>query len=368
MALTLTQCGEKEGKALHLKGKVAGTGDSLRIAVLTLANNQVEASDTVVGLNNGTFDLTMPVDKAKVLQINDVAAEKEGLFAGIRLVAMPGEELTVNGNLNNDYTIDGSDFYKKYNEANKVLLPFDKELNRLLGEADRKRNGGTLTEEDMRTLERKATEVAVKKEKAVMDFVKAHPSYEASAALVTMVGQDNVDRLVSMLTPNVRNGRMKDFLEPFVKTLKGQQPAGEEGGQEDGGPAYNFTLNDINGKPFQLSSLRGKYVVLDFWGSWCGWCIKGMPQMKEYYRKYKGKMEIVGIDCNEPEQAWKEAVKKHELPWIHVYNAEESDITGRYQVRGFPTKVVVDPKGNIAKVVVGEDPSFYEYLDRLFGK
>ena len=69
--------------------------------------------------------------------------------------------------------------------------------------------------------------------------------------------------------------------------------------------APDFTLNDINGKPLALSSLRGKYVILDFWGSWCVWCIRGIPNMKEYYNKYKGKFEILGIDCNDSEQEWK---------------------------------------------------------------
>ena len=54
--------------------------------------------------------------------------------------------------------------------------------------------------------------------------------------------------------------------------------------------APDFTLNDIDGNPLSLSSLRGKYVVLDFWGSWCVWCIKGMPEMKKYYAKYKDKL------------------------------------------------------------------------------
>ena len=66
--------------------------------------------------------------------------------------------------------------------------------------------------------------------------------------------------------------------------------------EADGIEAPDFTLNDLNGKPLTLSSLRGKYVILDFWGSWCGWCIKGIPQMKEYYQKYAGKFEILGID------------------------------------------------------------------------
>ena len=133
-----------------------------------------------------------------------------------------------------------------------------------------------------------------------------------------------------------------------------------------GKPAPQFTLNDINGKPLSLSSFRGKYVLLDFWGSWCVWCIKGFPDMKKYYDKYKGKFEIIGIDCNDTEEKWKEAVKKHELPWLHVYNPSTSDLTTRYVLKGYPTKIMIDPEGNIHKVVTGEDPAFYTYLDELF--
>ena len=133
-----------------------------------------------------------------------------------------------------------------------------------------------------------------------------------------------------------------------------------------GPEAPDFTLNDINGKPLTLSSLRGKYVVLDFWGSWCIWCIKGMPKMKEYYAKYAGKLEILGIDCNDSEEKWKAAVAEHQLPWLHVYNTDESGLLEKYGIEGFPTKVVIDPEGHVANVVVGEDPAFYTYLDKLF--
>ena len=140
-------------------------------------------------------------------------------------------------------------------------------------------------------------------------------------------------------------------------------------GIADGQMAPDFTLNDINGKPLSLSSLRGKYVIIDFWGSWCIWCVRGMPKMKEYYQKYSDKMEILGVDCNDPEKKWKDAVKELELPWKHVYNPKKStEILMKYQIQGFPTKILVDPEGKIAKTVVGEDPNFYQYLDGLLGK
>ena len=96
--------------------------------------------------------------------------------------------------------------------------------------------------------------------------------------------------------------------------------------------------------------------------------------MKKYYEKYKGKLEILGIDCRDTEEKWKAAVEKHELPWLHVYNAGNPDVSiaGNpdvsilYAIQGYPTKIVVDPEGKIAKIVVGEDPAFYQYLDELF--
>lgn len=137
--------------------------------------------------------------------------------------------------------------------------------------------------------------------------------------------------------------------------------------QEEACVAPDFTLIDINGKPLTLSSLRGKIVVIDFWGSWCIWCIKGMPKMKEYYEKYKGKFEILGVDCNDPQDSWKATVAKLELPWLHVYNPRNSsdDVCAKYAIQGFPTKVIVGADGKIIKTVIGEDPQFYTFLDEL---
>ena len=130
--------------------------------------------------------------------------------------------------------------------------------------------------------------------------------------------------------------------------------------------APDFTLNDIYGMPLTLSSFRGTYVVLDFWGSWCPWCIKGIPEMKKYYQKYSGKFEIIGIDCNDPVEKWKAAVANYDMSWKHVYNPKGSRLAQQYGIQGYPTKIIIDPQGRVDKVVVGEDPAFYTYLDELF--
>ena len=138
----------------------------------------------------------------------------------------------------------------------------------------------------------------------------------------------------------------------------------------EGDVAPDFELPNLQGSTTKLSSLRGKYVVLDFWGSWCVWCIRGIPNMKTYYAKYKEKMEILGVDCRDTEDKWKAAVEEHQLPWLQVRCPDEQlqAIAAQYNIEGFPTKVVIDPNGKLIKTVVGEDPEFYTYLDQLFKK
>ena len=133
-----------------------------------------------------------------------------------------------------------------------------------------------------------------------------------------------------------------------------------------GSQAPDFTLNDLNGRPLKLSSLRGKVLVLDFWGSWCGWCIKGFPEMKKYYEKYKDRMEILGLDCGDTDARWKKAVSDNQLPWLHVFVPRESTLPTDYLIQGFPTKIILDTDGKVLKTVVGEDPKFYEILDEMF--
>lgn len=132
--------------------------------------------------------------------------------------------------------------------------------------------------------------------------------------------------------------------------------------------APNFTLKDLDGKDVSLSDYRGKWVILDFWGSWCPWCIKGFPELKEAYAKYGDELVVIGIDCRESEEKWREGVKEYELPWVNVYNPENSNLTNEYNIQGYPTKFIIDPDGFIANMTIGHDPSFFVALESLLGR
>lgn len=90
--------------------------------------------------------------------------------------------------------------------------------------------------------------------------------------------------------------------------------------------------------------------------------------MKAYYTKYKKDLEIIGIDCRDKEDVWRAGVTEHQIPWINVYNGFDTKVINEYAIAGYPTKVIIDPQGNIVKIVVGESPEFYETLDQLLSK
>ena len=241
-------------------------------------------------------------------------------------------------------------------------------MNELTEDFYTKINAGANKDSLQKVIMPKYSALQAQMQEAQMNFIKENPKSGVSASL--LMGVEDLETAYGYLDESVKTGVFSLFTDAVKNEIEKQQA--QKKAMEKlapGNPAPDFTLNDINGKPLALSSLRGKYVIIDFWGSWCGWCIKGMPEMKKYYEKYNGKLEILGVDCNDTEEKWKAAVEKHQLPWKHVYNPRSNrEVLTKYAVSGFPTKVLVDPKGNIVKLLAGEDPAFYQLLDEVLAK
>lgn len=204
---------------------------------------------------------------------------------------------------------------------------------------------------------------------ALKSFLTTHADSPAAPyALLAFDGKDMLDAY-ALLSPIAKSSILMPLTEKALDRARRSVAAEELQSLLDSGStqAPTFTLPDLNGKPVSLADFKGKWVILDFWGSWCRWCIKGFPELKEIYTKYPGKLEIIGIDCNEPMDKWKEGVAKYELPWVNLYLDTEKDtsLLQAYAVQGFPTKVIVNPEGIIKKVVVGADPEFPAILDSL---
>ena len=354
-----------DGK-VHVKGDMKNVGDTLFV----LTREMMTQPQTVL-VKDGKFEFDFPVEKVQNIFIVSpglLRQQHEANRVQMQLIAVPGETMELTGDTKSRYDINGSNFYKEYHSADLAMEAVNNEVSAMVENANK-----IMTEQsqeaDAKYYNEQMPALTAKMQNAIMDFIKKNPNSEASAAIIPQLEDlAKMKEAANLLSETVKNGRMKGFYQNVIDQVEAKKKAEEESAKKQaaGVVAPDFTLNDINGKPLALSSLKGKYVILDFWGSWCGWCIKGFPEMKNYYNKYKGKFEILGIDCNDTEQKWKDAVKKNELPWLHVYNPRTSKVLADYGIQGFPTKIIVGPDGKIVKTIVGEDPAFYTLLDELF--
>lgn len=355
--------------------KVQGTIDDASVTKLYIqvgeeGNYGSYKPEETVEVKKGKFTLSKQINAIVPLNIKKESGD-DGSVTTVFLVPGENMKLSLKGD---EYFYDGSKIYKEMNAADVALTPAYKDFQGYYEVAlDRLRN---TPEEQQQALSELLSDTLTTKrnnfQKLLKEYKDAHINEEGSVLyLSNYINTEELYNSISDKDSQVAK-YLKTQLDYVAKMREAQAKAQAERQAKldamNGAEAKDFTLNDIKGNPLSLSSLRGKYVILDFWGSWCGWCIKGIPDMKKYYEKYAGKFEILGVDCNDTEEKWKNAVEKYELPWLHVYNPRNCSVLEDYGVTGFPTKIVISPEGKIAKVIVGEDPAFYTYLDEIFNK
>lgn len=114
--------------------------------------------------------------------------------------------------------------------------------------------------------------------------------------------------------------------------------------------APDLTMNDVNGKPVSISDFKGKYVLIDFWASWCGPCRQENPNVVAAYNQFKNKnFTVLGVSLDEDKAAWQKAIAKDNLTWSHMSDLKqwESAAVQTYGFDGIPFNVLVDPTGKI---------------------
>ena len=132
-------------------------------------------------------------------------------------------------------------------------------------------------------------------------------------------------------------------------------------GAGDNAPNFEATL--VDGTEFQLSDLRGQYVLLDFWGSWCGPCRRENPNLVQFYKDHKDEVTIVSIALEKNNDYWKHAIMKDGLEWkYHIVEVGRfvftSGIAKKFGVSAIPTKILISPEG-----IILEAESFEEIAE-----
>lgn len=178
-------------------------------------------------------------------------------------------------------------------------------------------------------------------------FIKDHPENMVSVFVAK-------DKLVSFSLAEINDVLAtlspKTLQTPIGKSLI--ERANQIKASATGTKYIDFTLDDHKGKPVKLSDYlgKGKYVLLEFWASWCGPCRKEIPHLKNVYEKYHAAgFEIISVSMDDKKSNWLEAVNEENMSWLQVSDLQafKGELSKKYNIRGIPTCFLIDPEGKI---------------------
>ena len=206
----------------------------------------------------------------------------------------------------------------------------------------------------IKTIQAEARPVHAKIEKALDSFIFSHPDSYVTIDLIS-------ENKTSVIDPVIFEPYYKILSPRVLASFTGKRLTSkyDKAKQISIGKAVDFIQTDDKGNEFKLSSLKGKYVLVDFWASWCVPCRAENPHLLKAYNQLKDKkFEIVGISLDETKTAWLNAVKHDGMPWIQVSDLKgfKSDIAVKYGISAIPQNFLINPEGIIvAKNLRGED-------------
>ena len=195
----------------------------------------------------------------------------------------------------------------------------------------------------------------VKNQAAVKDYISKHPASAGSAAVIydRFIGYPNFPVATELFAVLTKEARESAIGLSITRALAIDAKTGK------GKAAPAIAMADPDGKIVNLSDFKGKYVLIDFWASWCGPCRKENPNVVAAYKKYHDKgFEILGVSLDSKKDAWLKAIAADGLSWTHVSDLKgwQNAAAAEYGVKSVPASFLIGPDGNVVgKDLRGED-------------
>ncbi|MEA1878330.1 MAG: TlpA disulfide reductase family protein [Bacteroidota bacterium] len=349
------QCGRD--KSFTVSGQLVGAENDT-ISLEEMGEKGINSISTIFADNDGFFTFT------------DTAANPRFLLLKTRnnyisLLVLNGQSIQVFADLadlNETFTVEGSPESELIWELNKEMQAATVMLDSLgtIYESQQARGVGP----DADTwFQRKFQDLLNQQKDFIKGFISEHYASPASLmALSHQIGRQSVlnpatdfayfAKVDSALTITYPESRMVATLHNWVVGYQQQQiiNAAQQGSAGIGAEAPEIKLPNPEGKTITLSSLRGKYVLLDFWAAWCSPCRRENPALVRAYEKFNQKgFEIYQVSLDKTREDWVRAIETDRLNWTHVSDLKYwgSPVAKLYYVKSIPANFLIDPKGEI---------------------